>query len=113
MTRAHRCILLAFLFTLSAAAQRLITTVAGTDFVFRADGQPALQAPFGAIGGITVDRTGTLYFVDLDNNMVMKRAADGIVHVVAGNGISGFSGDGGPATSAAINTSGGLVVDSA
>src|SRR5947208_1143299 len=91
MTWAYRFICLASLLVLPAAAQPLITTIAGTDFVFRGDGQPALQAPVGAIGGITVDRAGTLYFVDVDNNLVLKLAADGTVRIIAGNGIEGFS----------------------
>src|ERR1700681_4763838 len=110
MTRVHYCTILAALLVCSAAAQPLITTIAGTDFVFRADGQPALQAPIGAIAGVAVDRAGTVYFVDLDNNRVMKLAADGTVHVIAGSGIAGYSGDGGPATIAAINSSGGLAI---
>src|SRR5437867_4423071 len=113
MTRAHRFVFLASLFGWSAAAQPLITTIAGTDFVFRGDGLPALQAPIGAIAGVAVDRAGTLYFVDVDNNLVMKLPADGTVRVIAGNGIAGFSGDGGPATSAAIDSGGGLAVDAA
>src|SRR6266550_349897 len=72
MTWAHCFICLASLFVLPAAAQSLITTIAGTDFVFRGDGQPALQAPIGAIAGVAVDRAGMLYLVDVDNNLVLK-----------------------------------------
>ncbi len=99
--------------SLPIAAQPLITTVAGTDFVFSGDGQPALNAPIGGVAGITVDPAGNLYFVDQTNSMVMKVTPDGILHVIAGNGIAGFSGDNGPATSAAINSGGGLALDSA
>jgi len=113
MTWVPCFILLVSIFVSSAAAQSLITTIAGTDFVFHGDGQPALNAPIGAVAGVTVDRSGNLYFVDLDNNLVMKLTADGTLRVIAGNGIGGFSGDGGPATSASINSSGGLAVDPA
>src|SRR5262249_12138812 len=112
----NRALLLVFLTAASLsflAAQPLITTVAGTDFVFRADGKPALQAPIGGVAGITVDPAGNLYFIDQNNSMVMKVTADGTLHVIAGNGIGGFSGDGGPATSAAIYPGGGLAVDPA
>jgi uncharacterized protein (TIGR03437 family) len=112
MTWAHRILLLAAA-CMPAAAQPLITTIAGTDFVFRGDGQPALKAPIGQVAGVTIDRAGNLYFVDINNNMVMKVTADGTLHVIAGTGIAGFSGDGGPATSASINSIGGLAVDAA
>ncbi|HTM51826.1 MAG TPA: hypothetical protein VL285_24190 [Bryobacteraceae bacterium] len=97
----------------SAAAQPLITTVAGTDFVFRGDGLPALKAPTGQIAGLTLDAAGNIYFVDINNQMVMKVTADGTLHVLAGNGFAGFSGDGGPATIASIDSVGGLAVDRA
>ena len=111
MTRVFRISLLAVVSAARLPAQPLITTVAGTDFVFHGDGQPALNAPIGNVAGIAVDPAGNLYFVDQSNFMVMKMTPDGTLHVVAGNGIQGFSGDGGPATSASIASGGGLAVD--
>jgi uncharacterized protein (TIGR03437 family) len=85
-----------------ARAQAVITTFAGTDAVFTGDGQPALNAGLGLITGIAVDASGNIYFNDPDNHMVFRAGADGIIHVIAGNGIGGYSGDGGPATEASI-----------
>src|SRR5207244_5581632 len=57
--------------------------------------------------------SGNAYFADIDNSRVMRIAVDGTLTVVAGNGIRGFSGDGGPATSAALNAPASVAVDSA
>src|ERR1017187_9917655 len=100
MTRVLGLALLSAVTLTSLAAQPLITTIAGTAFVFHGDGQPAINAPIGNVAGIAVDPAGNLYFVDQSNFMVMKLTPDGTLHVIAGNGIAGFSGDGGPATSA-------------
>ena len=47
----------------------------------------------------------------MGTNLVVKVSLDGILHVVAGNGIPGLSGDGGPATSAALSAPYGVVGD--
>jgi hypothetical protein len=83
-------------------AQSVITTFAGTDAEFNGDGQPALNAGLGLITGIAVDHAGNVYFNDPDNHVVFRIGADGIIHVIAGNGIGGYSGDGGPAINASI-----------
>jgi uncharacterized protein (TIGR03437 family) len=85
-----------------ARAQAVITTFAGTDAEFTGDGQSALNAGLGLITGIAVDASGNVYFNDPDNHVVFRVGADGIIHVIAGNGIGGYSGDGGPATEASI-----------
>ena len=51
---------------------------------------------------VTVDRQGNLFIGDLDNHRVRK-VIGGIITTIAGNGTAGFSGDGGPAASAALN----------
>ncbi|MGD0297968.1 MAG: hypothetical protein ABSE86_12695, partial [Bryobacteraceae bacterium] len=85
-----------------ARAQAVITTFAGTDAVFTGDGQTALNVGLGLITGVAVDASGNVYFNDPDNHMVFRVGTDGIIHIVAGNGIGGYSGDGGPATEASI-----------
>lgn len=85
-----------------AKAQAIITTFAGTDATFTGDGQSALNAALGLITGIAIDHSGNVYFNDPDNHVVFRVGADGIIHVIAGNGIGGYSGDGGPATDASI-----------
>jgi uncharacterized protein (TIGR03437 family) len=85
-----------------AKAQAIITTFAGTDSTFTGDGQSALNAALGLITGIAIDHSGNVYFNDPDNHVAFRVGADGIIHVIAGNGIGGYSGDGGPATDASI-----------
>src|SRR5262249_35017008 len=86
-----------------AAAQGLITTVAGTGYAFRAENLPAIQAPVGPVRGVAATPDGSVYFTDIRNNLVLKVDATGLLAIVAGNSFDGFSGDGGSATSARLS----------
>ncbi len=55
---------------------------------------------------------GDLYIADDIRNQVLERLPDGRFRVVAGNGTTGYSGDGGPATEAEIDDPGGMAVSS-
>jgi DNA-binding beta-propeller fold protein YncE len=81
-----------------------ITTVAGTGRGghFSGDGGPATEAKLTA-ADVALDASGNLYIADGDNHRVRKVDKDGIIHTVAGTGEKGHSGDGGPATEAALN----------
>src|SRR5450755_1135194 len=107
-----RYILLLALFGGVVFSQGIITTAVGTDPTFQDNGQPALQARIGSSEGVTVAPDGTVYFSDYDNVQIYKVGADGIIRVVAGNGVHGFSGDGGPATGSTLNLPLRLAVDS-
>jgi len=89
-----------------------ITTIAGNGSPgYTGDGGPALAASLNFPGAITVDAGGNIYFND-DQNFVTRRVSTGgIITTVAGNGKAGFSGDGGPATSASLSGNFGLVFD--
>jgi uncharacterized protein (TIGR03437 family) len=89
----------------SIAAQNVITTIAGVDPVFNSDGKLAVTVPLGYINGVATDAGGNVYFTDPLEHLVLRVAPNGILSVIAGNGIAGYSGDGGPATSAAIAAS--------
>ena len=85
-------------------ATGLISTVAGdgiaNDF---GDGGPATSAGFLYPNSVVVDSTGDLFVTDQGNNIVRKiNASTGVITTVAGNGVAGTSGDGGPATSAEL-----------
>ena len=88
----------------------IITTAAGSEPKFLGNGGAATSAGLGSLAGLTF-RSGNLYICDTDHEIVVK-VASGIATVVAGNGKAGFSGDGGPATSAALLTPIGTVFDS-
>ncbi len=98
-----------------AAATGTISTVAGNGTSgFSGDGGPATSATLSFPGDLGVDGSGNLYLADPDNNRVRKvTAATGTISTVAGNGNGGFSGDGGPATSAELGYPGSLGVDGA
>jgi trimeric autotransporter adhesin len=63
--------------------------------------------------GIAMDSSGNLFIVDNANLRIRKVSASGIITTVAGNGSSGYSGDGGLATSANLNAPSGIALDSA
>jgi len=96
----------------ASAAQGTITTVAGNGtYGFSGDGGPATNAALRAPYGVAVDTSGNLFIADTRNHRVRKVDASGTITTVAGNGIRGFSGDGGPATSATLNEASGVAVD--
>ena len=94
------------------AATGIITTVAGSvSNGYSGDGGPATSALLNAPLAVAVDSAGNLYIGD--SNRVRKVvAATGIISTVAGNGTSGYSGDGGPAISAQVSPAG-VAVDTA
>ena len=102
------------------ASNGVISTVAGGGAPgFLGDGGPATSAglvfPANAHIGIAVDAAGNLYIADSGNNRIRKvSAATGIITTIAGAGSLGdfgFSGDGGPATAAKLNTPSGVALD--
>lgn len=107
-----RVLTLAIAVALSAAAQGIITTVAGTDWVFPGDGKPALAAPLGTVTGVVQDAEGNIIFSDQDNCIIARLNSDGTVSVIAGNGVCDATGDGGPARMAGIGAPFSLAIDS-
>lgn len=83
--------------------------------------QPTPGGPLPATGvtlfvpsGVAVDAGGNIYVSESGRSRVIRiNAADGVVTVVAGTGTAGFSGDGGPATAARLNSPGALAFDAA
>lgn len=70
---------------------------------FKGDGGPAAQAQLFSAVDLALDAAGRLYISDTGNNRI-RVVESGIIRTIAGTGKAGFSGDGGPATAAAINT---------
>ncbi|HUI57792.1 MAG TPA: protease pro-enzyme activation domain-containing protein [Bryobacteraceae bacterium] len=91
-----------------------IKTVAGNgNCCFGGDGGQATNANLYDPTGVALDSAGNLYITDYYNNRVRMVSAVGIITTVAGNGGSGLSGDGGPATSATLQYPWGISVDAA
>lgn len=74
------------------------------------DGGDALAARLKTPYGMTMGPDGSLYIADGDSNRVRKVSPDGVITTVAGNGTSGFSGDGGPAVDAQLDYPAGVSV---
>ncbi len=89
----------------------VITTIAGNgSFTYAGDGIPATAASISPIK-ITFDTSGQLYIADDVNRRVYKIDHSGIIHLVAGNGATGFTGEGGVATAASIHYPSGVAFD--
>ncbi len=93
-------------FTWSGLTDGKVTTLAGTGIPgFSGDGGPANLAQLNSPGGVFVAADGTVYIADTGNHAIRKVDTKGIITTVAGTGgKAGFSGDGGPATQALLNS---------
>jgi hypothetical protein len=90
----------------------IITTVAGTGALgYTGDHGPATAATLDFPTGLWIDPSGNLFVADEGNAVIREVNASGVITTVAGNGTFGTSGDGGPATSAELETPYGVVED--
>ncbi len=78
---------------------------------YTGDGGPASAARLSDPTGIVVDSQGAIYIADTANNRVRLVRPDGTIITVAGDGTSGSSGRGGPATAAPVGSPSGLTLD--
>lgn len=87
-------------------------TVAGTGgYGYAGDGGLAHDAQFRSPTGVAVDTNGNVYIADTYNNRIRKVDASGTITTFAGTGMSGDSGDNGPANEAALRSPTGVAVD--
>ena len=86
-----------------------ITTVAGSAWV--GDNGAATAAILTQTEGIAADPQGNLYIADAANHRIRRVTPAGSITTFAGTGIAGFSGDGGPAAAAQLNSPYGLAFD--
>ena len=90
----------------------IIQSIAGSGLMVEAtDGIPATSFPLGRSLAVAADIDGNVLVSDFNQNYVWRIAGDGTIHTVAGTGRRGYSGDGGPAVSAALDQPGRLAVD--
>jgi hypothetical protein len=98
-----------------AASSGVIVTLVGDGVPnYFGDGGPAQSAELYQPSAVAVDRAGELFIADTSNYAIRKVGTDGRIQTVAGDssGLSGFAGDGGPATSARFALPTGVAVDS-
>jgi uncharacterized protein (TIGR03437 family) len=93
----------------------IVSTIAGTGTGgFSGDGGPARSAHLNKPVGLWFDRpTGSLYVAEDWGERVRRIDPNGTISTVAGNGMLGYSGDGGPATEASLNHPSSIAVDAA
>ena len=103
---------LSFLLLPGSAISQAFPVVAGTgDRGFSGDGGPAVDARLSVPSAVFVDVTGTITIADTSNDRVRIIEPDGRIRTIAGNGDRASTGDGGPATDAALHTPTALFVD--
>lgn len=96
--------------TLALAGPRYsVEPFAGSDWV--GDGGPSRDSLLLQASGLATDSLGNLYISDAQTHRVRRINAAGIIETVAGTGVSGLSGDGGPATRAQLSAPYGLATD--
>jgi hypothetical protein len=90
----------------------IISTVAGNGVAaFTGDGGPATNASLCNPYDIALDSLGNLFISDSCNNRIREVGTNGIITTVAGTGVGGYGGDGGPALDATFNSPAGLALD--
>ena len=78
---------------------------------YTGDGGLATAAKLSSPWGLTLDKFGNIYISDSQNSCIRKINTSGIITTIAGTGSNGFSGDGFAATSALLNLTMGVAID--
>jgi sugar lactone lactonase YvrE len=90
----------------------VITTIAGSTSGFSGDGASATSAQLSLPTALALDSSGNLYIADTGNHRIRKlNLTTSFITTIAGNGTQGYSGNLGPATSAAIDSPTGIALD--
>ena len=88
-----------------------VTLVAGNGTQgVSADGAPAAGSSVASPNGLALDPSGLLYFAEAGSGRIRRIESDGTLSTVAGSGVRGSDGDGGPATDATINSPSGITI---
>lgn len=103
-----RCKIFGFAVYLLAAllcrGQGIITTIAGADIAYPGSSFSALSASFGQLSGVAVSPSGDVYFASQSRSMILRfNPSLNSMSIVAGIGVGGYSGDGGPAANASLD----------
>ena len=93
------------------AAPYTARVIAGSDWI--GDNGPSRDSLLFQAEGLATDRDGNLYISDAQSHRVRQITPAGIIRTIVGTGVGGFSGDGGPASTAQLSSPYGLAVDMA
>ncbi len=98
--------------TSATTSTAVVSLYAGTGTAgYSGDGGAATSAMLNHPYGGAIDSAGNIYVADTFNSVVRKVTPSGIISTFAGNGVYGFSGDGGAATSAKLSSPSAVAVD--
>jgi hypothetical protein len=103
-------IIFLFVFYSFSKAQNIYTVAGNGIMGYSGDGGAATLAEIANPMGVAIDNYGNIYIVDVFS-IIRKVNKAGIISTIAGIGIAGYSGDGGPATAAELNMPNGVAVD--
>ena len=98
---------------LTVTPGRLVATAAGTGTPgYTEQNGPAISAALASPAALAYDAAGNLYIADANNHVIRKvLKSGGTITTIAGTGAAGFSGDGGAATAAQLDTPTGIALD--
>jgi sugar lactone lactonase YvrE len=91
--------------------QNVVTFAGNGEFRDFGDGGPAIQAGIRSPGGLAFGLDGGLYIAEETSHRIRKINKEGTIIQVAGTGVSGYSGDGGPATKAQLKSPYRMAID--
>lgn len=93
----------------------IIYRIAGTGVSgYNGDGIPSRDAKLAIPSDVQADARGNLYICDRGNQRIRKiEPLNTIISTVAGTGVQGYAGDGGPATSARLSEPRAIILDAA
>ena len=97
---------------LSVQPGNTVRTFAGNGTLgYSGNAGAATGATLASPAAVAYDNAGNLYIADAGNNVIRKVNLSGVITTVAGSGVQGFAGDGGPASAALLDTPTGIAVD--
>jgi len=103
---------IAILLVFNAKAQNINLLAGNGQNGYTGNGGSAISAKLNRPTAVAVDKTGNVFIVERDNNIIRKVDTSGIITLVAGTGATGYTGDGGQATSATLKSPCSLFIDS-
>ncbi len=111
MQKSYKLLAIVTLLAICTSAQTIYTIAGNGSGSYSGDGGPATSAGIWQPVGVSLGNSSNLYISDYFNNRIRMVSSTGIISTFAGTGISGYSGDGGPATAAELNNPSAVKVD--